>query len=112
MAFTPATLYGPYTFSEGGLGMSYWRYETLDAVGDIDAVDYFAGMAAPAVGNRGMEVGDIILARIWTTAIPTTTAGKAAATIADMANFVVISVDADGNASTATESAIVVAAPT
>jgi len=111
MAFTPSSLYGPYNLTPGGLGQSYWLYETLDAVGAIDASDYFAGMAAPAVGNRGMEVGDIIQARVWTTAVPTSTSGKAGATIADMANFVVISIDADGNASTATETAIVVAAP-
>lgn len=110
MAFTPSSLYGPYNLTPGGLGQAYWLYETVDVVGDIDATDYFAGMAAPAVGNRGMEVGDIIQARIWTTSVPTSTSGKASATLADMANFVVISIDADGNATTSAETAIVVAA--
>jgi hypothetical protein len=94
----------------GTVGCKQWVYDTIDATGVVDTADYFAGMCAPAANHKGMEVGDMVLVRIWTTAIPTTTAEKKAATVADAAWHMVITSDATGNASVATETAIVVAA--
>jgi len=53
----------------------------------------------------------MMLVRIWTTAIPTgSTTAKNAATIADAAWHIVITMSAAGAATVATETAIVVAA--
>ena len=94
----------------GPLGCKFWVYDTTDATGDVDATDYFAGMSAPATNHRGMEVGDMVLRRTWTTAVPATTAAKNAANPADAGWHMVRAVDADGNATVAAETAIVVAA--
>lgn len=108
MAFTPETLH--LAAEAGGiLGFKLWVYDTTDATGVVDGTDYFAGMSAPAYGHRGMEVGDLILVRIWTTSVPATTAAKNAANPADAGFYMVRAIDADGNATTATETAIVVA---
>lgn len=94
----------------GTLGTKLWIYDTTDATGVVDGTDYFAGMSAPAFGHRGMEVGDMVLVRIWTTSVPATTAAKNAANPADAAWHIVRAVDSDGNATLAAETAIVVAA--
>lgn len=104
MAYTPDNLHCAMA-TGGPLGFSLWTYDTTDAVGDIDAVDYFAGEKV-----RGMEVGDLIMVRVWTTSVPATTAAKNAANPADAAWFMVRSRDADGNCTVAAETAIVVAA--
>lgn len=90
--------------------VNLWCYDTADATGVVDGVDYFAGMSAPAAGNKGMNVGDMVLVRIWTTAVPATTAAKNAANPADAAWHIVRAIDADGNATVAAETAVVVAA--
>jgi hypothetical protein len=109
MAFTPATLHLAAEFG-GILGCKLWVYDTTDVTGDVDATGYFAGMSAPAYGHRGMEVGDMILVRIWTTSVPATTAAKNAANPADAAWHIVRAVSAAGAATVAAETAIVVAA--
>lgn len=102
MAFTPDTL-SIWTQTRGGLGVKQWIYDTLDTVGAVDAADYFSDCV-----DKGMEVGDLIYARVWTTSLPTASSGKDANTLADAAWFSVTSVD--GTAFTvAQETAIVVA---
>lgn len=105
MAYTPDTLV-LLAEASGPVGYKRWIYDTVDAVGSIDATGYFSNGEVV-----GMEVGDEIIARIWTTAVPVTTAAKNAAPPADMAKFVVIARSAAGACSTATETAIVVASP-
>lgn len=109
MAFTPDSLHLANEFG-GGLGCKLWIYDTVDATGTVDGTDYFAGMSAPAYGHRGMEVGDLVLVRIWTTSVPATTAAKNAANPADAAWHIVRAIDSDGNATVSAETAIVVAA--
>ena len=109
MAFTPASLHLAAEFG-GGLGCKLWVYDTVYATRDVDATGYFAGMSAPAFGHRGMEVGDMILVRIWNTSVPATTAAKNAANPADAAWHIVRAVSAAGAATVAAETAIVVAA--
>jgi hypothetical protein len=108
MAFTPATLHLAADFG-GSLGAKLWFYDTTDATGDVDAAGYFAGMSAPAFGHRGMEVGDIVIVRIWTTAVPTSTSGKNGVVPADAGLHIVRAISAAGAASVATETAISVA---
>ena len=94
----------------GPVGCKQWVYDTADATGTVDGVDYFAGVAAPSLTSKGMEVGDMVLVRIWTTAVPVTTAEKNSENPADAAWHIVRAIDADGNATLAAETAIVVAA--
>jgi hypothetical protein len=109
MAFTRNTLQCLMS-KQGPVGFNLWLYDTVDATGVVDGVDYFAGVSAGATNPLGMEVGDLVYVRIWTTAIPTTTTVKNAANPADAALHVVRAVDADGNATLAAETALVVAA--
>lgn len=109
MSFTSDTLHLAAEFG-GGLGCKLWVYDTTDATGDVDGTGYFAGMSAPAYGHRGMEVGDMVLVRIWSSAVPTTTAAKNAANPADAAWHIVRAISAAGAATVAAETAIVVAA--
>lgn len=103
MAFTESGLTKQHA-GGGGLGFSLWTYDTTDALTAVDASDYFADCK-----RLGMEVGDLIIVRVWTTAVPTTTAAKNAAAPADAAFMMVNGRDADGNCSVANETAIVVA---
>lgn len=109
MAFTRNTLQCLLQRT-GPLGISIWVYDTVDATGTVDGTDYLAGVSAGAANPLGVEVGDLVIVRIWTTALPTTTTAKNAATPADAAFHIVRGVDADGNATLAAETAIVVAA--
>lgn len=109
MAFTRNTLQCILS-KTGPLGINIWVYDTVDATGTVDGTDYFAGVSAGATNPLGMEVGDIVIVRIWTTSLPTTTTAKNAATPADAAFHIVRGVDSDGNATLAAETAIVVAA--
>lgn len=43
-----------------------WYYETLDNQAAQNSAGYFTGAAA-----RGMQIGDEIIATVWTTAVPT-----------------------------------------
>lgn len=89
-----------------------WTYDTTDATGTVDGTDYFAGVSAPALTSKGMNVGDLIYVRIWTTSVPATTAAMNAVNPADAGLYVVRAIDADGNATTAAETALTVAAGT
>lgn len=87
-----------------------WVYDTTDATGTVDGTDYFAGVAAPAVTSKGMNVGDLIYVRIFTTDLPTSTSDKNSAPMADSGLYTVRAIDADGNATTSAETALTVAA--
>jgi hypothetical protein len=109
MAFTRNTLQCILS-KTGPLGINIWVYDTVDTTDTIDTVDYFAGVSAGATNPLGMEVGDIVIVRIWTTSVPTTTSGKNSVNPADAAFHIVRAVDSSGNATVATETAISVAA--
>lgn len=109
MAFTRNTLQCILS-KTGPLGINIWVYDTTDVTGDVDASGYFAGVGIGATNPLGMEVGDIVIVRIWTTSVPTTTTAKNAAAPADAAFHIVRAVSAAGAATVATETAIVVAA--
>ncbi|MEL6662811.1 MAG: hypothetical protein AAFR33_07390 [Pseudomonadota bacterium] len=87
----------------GPIGLNLWVYDSLDAVGDVDAADYFSDAV-----QKGMNVGDRIYFRRWTTSLPTKTSNKNTNTLADAAFFVVTSLDGDA-ATVAQETALVVA---
>lgn len=55
----------------GPVGFGMWIYDTTDATGDIDTAGYISDALA-----KGMEKGDIVIVRIWTTSIPTNNAQK------------------------------------
>lgn len=109
MAYTPATLQCILQRT-GPLGISIWVYDTIDATGTVDGTDYLAAVGAGATNPKGMEVGDIVIVRIWTTSVPTTTTAKNAAPPADAAFHIVRAIASDGDATLAAETAIVVAA--
>jgi len=64
----------------GPVGMKLWVYDTTDAHATVDAIGYIDDAKA-----RGMEKGDLVYVRVWSSAIPTTTAlkqtAKASATV-------------------------------
>lgn len=68
MAYNSARL-GLLAHSGGPLGMSIWYYDSVDVTGDVDTAGYISDAK-----ERGMQKGDIVYHRIWTTAAPTTTA--------------------------------------
>lgn len=57
--------------SAGPIGGKLWLYDTVDVTTDVDGAGYISDGK-----TRGMEKGDIVIVRIWTTAVPTTTAEK------------------------------------
>ena len=110
MAYTPDTLQCIFNRT-GEVGVSLWLYDTTDATGTVDGAAYFTNVGQGAANPRGMEVGDMMLVRIWTTAVPTgSTTAKNAAVVADAAWHIVITMSSAGAATVATETAIVVAA--
>lgn len=57
--------------ASGPVGMKIWVYDTVDAHADVDAIGYISDAKA-----RGMEKGDLVYVRVWTTAIPAATSEK------------------------------------
>jgi hypothetical protein len=55
----------------GPVGMKIWVYDTVDAHATVDAADYITDAK-----ERGMEKGDLVYVRVWTTAIPAATSEK------------------------------------
>lgn len=55
----------------GPVGMKRWVYDTVDVTTDIDTAGYFTGAK-----EKGMEKGDLVTVRIWTTAPPAATSEK------------------------------------
>lgn len=68
MAYTPNTL-GMVAQTPGPLGMKIWVYDTVDTNSTV----YAAGYISDGL-ERGMQKGDILYCRIWTTAVPATSA--------------------------------------
>lgn len=68
------------TQAAGPIGFKHWVYDTVDVTTDVDGVGYFTG-----VGEKGMEKGDLVTVRIWTTAVPAETSEKT--TAAGVANI-------------------------
>lgn len=60
----------------GSVGGNIWLYDTVDALATIYAIGYISDAAQPAAGAKGMEKGDIVIVRRWTTAIPAATSEK------------------------------------
>lgn len=58
----------------GIVGGSLFVYDTVDATGDVDAAGYISDAKA-----KGMLKGDVVLVRIWTTAVPVDTSELQAA---------------------------------
>lgn len=96
----------------GPVGINIWLYDTTDATGVVDGTDYMTGVGAGAANPIGMEGGDLVYVRIWTTAVPTTTALKNATAVADAGLHIVRTISAAGAATLSAETAIVVAAGT
>lgn len=71
----------------GSVGMNVWLYDSVDAIATIYAIGYISDAGQPAVGAKGMEKGDIVIVRRWTTAIPAATSEKR--TAAGTANILV-----------------------
>lgn len=55
----------------GPVGMKIWVYDTVDVTTDVDGAGYISDAK-----ERGMEKGDLVYVRIWTTAIPAETSEK------------------------------------
>ena len=60
----------------GGVGINFWVYDTVDAIATVYAIGYISDAATPAAGAKGMEKGDIVFVRRWTTAVPSATSEK------------------------------------
>lgn len=71
----------------GSVGFNLWLYDTVDAIATVYAANYISDAAQPAANPRGMEKGDIVIVRRWTTAIPAATSEKR--TAAGSANILV-----------------------
>lgn len=70
MAYASAYL-NCFAQAPGPIGMKMWVYDTADAHATVDAIGYIDDAKA-----RGMEKGDLVYVRVWTTAVPATTAEK------------------------------------
>lgn len=82
----------------GPLGKTHWVYDTVDITTDVDGAGYFSDAL-----ERGMQKGDTIEVRIWTTAIPTTsaemrTAAATANILTAMGTHVVLGISTAGAA--------------
>ena len=58
----------------GIVGGKLWAYDTVDATGDVDGAGYISDAT-----KKGMLKGDIVIVRIWTTAVPVATSELQAA---------------------------------
>jgi hypothetical protein len=66
MTYATSRLHGPVNI---GLGMNMWALDTVDVTTDVDGAGFISDG-----GQRGMQKGDLVWVRIWTTAIPATSA--------------------------------------
>lgn len=92
----------------GPVGMKIWVYDTTDATGTIDTAGYISN-----AGDIGMEKGDVVYVRIWTSAIPATTSAKltaaaTAAVLSAMGQYVVMGISTAGAADLAATTALTV----
>jgi hypothetical protein len=68
MSYATSKLAGPVAMVAGPLSFRLWVLDTVDATTDVDT----AGFISDAK-ERGMYKGDVVIVRIWTTAIPAAT---------------------------------------
>lgn len=88
-----------------------WSYETLDTVATMNTAGYFSN-ANNSTNKRRVQIGDEILATVWTTAVPAGGHPVETDVIAARALMVVVQVDddtgvidvADGDSRTLTDS--------
>jgi hypothetical protein len=97
MAYTSATL-SLQTQGGGPIGLNIWSYDTIDATGDIDQAGYITDARV-----KGMAKGDLVVARIWTTAVPTSsaqlqTAAATASVLSAMGIYIVMGMSTAGAA--------------
>lgn len=71
----------------GSVGFNVWLYDSVDPIATIYAIGYISDAAQPAANPRGLEKGDLVIVRRWTTAIPAATPEKL--TAAAVANILV-----------------------
>jgi hypothetical protein len=92
----------------GPIGFGLWIYDTTDATGDIDTAGYISDAL-----TKGMEKGDVVYIRIWTTAIPANNAQKVTAAgtacvLSAMGQYVVMGITTAGAADLAATTALTV----
>jgi hypothetical protein len=97
MSYNSAAL-GMVAQCPGPLGMKIWVYDTVDVTTDVDGAGYISDAL-----ERGMQKGDLVYVRIWTTAIPTATSElQTAANVANiltaMGTHVVLGISTAGAA--------------
>lgn len=90
----------------GPVGFGMWVYDTTDVTGDIDTAGYISDAL-----TKGMEKGDLVLVRIWTTSIPTTNAQKitapaTASVLSAIGWYTVMGISTAGAADLSTTSAL------
>ena len=68
MSYATSKLSGPIVMSPGPISFRLWVLDTVDTTTDVDT----AGFISDAK-ERGMHKGDLVMTRIWTTAIPAAT---------------------------------------
>jgi hypothetical protein len=68
MSYATSALAGPITQVAGPVSFRLWLLDTVDTTTDVDG----AGFISDAK-ERGMYKGDIVIVRIWTSAIPAAT---------------------------------------
>lgn len=90
----------------GPVGFGVWIYDTTDATADIDTAGYISDARL-----KGMEKGDVVYVRIWTSAIPTTTAQKmtaagGASVLSAFGQYVVMGISTAGAADLAATTAL------
>ena len=107
MAYVPANLV-LMCQAAGPIGCKFWVYDDVTAAGDFDAIGFISDAK-----EKGMEKGDMILHRIWTTAAPTETSEKQTADgvaniLTDVGWHVVMGISTAGAADLSSETAVVV----
>jgi hypothetical protein len=85
---------GKLVESPGPVGMTIWYYDTVDVTTDVDGAGYISDAK-----KRGMQKGDLVYVRIWTTAPPVDTselqtAANAANILTAMGVHVVLGISA------------------
>jgi len=67
MSYATSRLSGPLV-QGGSIGFRLWVLDTVDITTDVDGAGFISDGK-----ERGMHKGDIVIVRIWTTAIPAET---------------------------------------
>jgi len=111
MAYSGASL-NCFAQSAGQVGFRFWLLDTVDTTTTVDTAGYISDAKA-----RGMLKGDIVIVRIWTTAIPAATselqtAAASANVLVSVGFHFVIGVDATTGAADLTNTLAITATNT